>query len=67
LFDAEDEEDVPVKPITSRGILAARALGKSVVGKGQQRPISGGYNMMSAEAYHFSPLKKDRRSASILK
>jgi chromosome segregation ATPase len=67
LFDAEDEEDAPAKPTTSRGILAARALGKSVVGKGQQRPISGGYNMMSAEAYHFSPLKKDRRSASILK
>ncbi|RMZ73686.1 viral a-type inclusion [Pyrenophora seminiperda CCB06] len=70
LFDAEDAEDVaPLKPVgISKGLFAARALGKSVLGKqGQQRPISGGFNMMSEEAFTFSPLKKDRRGASILK
>jgi hypothetical protein len=70
LFDAEDAEDVaPLKPMgIGKGLFAARALGKSVLGKqGQQRPISGGFNMMSEEAFTFSPLKKDRRGASILK
>ncbi|KAA8626553.1 hypothetical protein PtrSN002B_001341 [Pyrenophora tritici-repentis] len=70
LFDAEDAEDIPsLKPVgISKGLFAARALGKSVLGKqGQQRPISGGFNMMSEEAFTFSPLKKDRRGASILK
>ena len=68
--DAEDAEDIPsLKPVgISKGLFAARALGKSVLGKqGQQRPISGGFNMMSEEAFTFSPLKKDRRGASILK
>ncbi|KAF1945699.1 hypothetical protein EJ02DRAFT_500651 [Clathrospora elynae] len=70
LFDAEDAEDAaPLKPVgISKGLVAARALGKSVLGKqGLQRPISGGFNMMSEEAFTFSPLKKDRRGASILK
>ncbi|KAF2786992.1 hypothetical protein K505DRAFT_422051 [Melanomma pulvis-pyrius CBS 109.77] len=66
LFD-DDEDVVPAKPMTSKGIFAARALGKSVLGKGPQRPISGGYNMMSEENFTFSPLKKDRRGASILR
>ena len=70
LFDTEDGEDAaPLKPVgISKGLFAARALGKSVLNKqGQQRPISGGFNMMSEEAFTFSPLKKDRRGASILK
>lgn len=70
LFDADDADDVaPLKPVgVSKGLFAARALGKGVLGKqGLQRPISGGFNMLSEEAFSFSPLKKDRRSASILK
>lgn len=69
IFDAEDGEDVaPLKPVgVSKGLFAARALGKSVLGKQGQRPISGGFNMLSEEAFTFSPLKKDRRGASILK
>lgn len=69
LFDAEDGEDVaPLKPAgVSKGLFAARALGKSVLGKQGQRPISGGFNMLSEEAFTFSPLKKDRRGASMLK
>ncbi|KAJ4375082.1 hypothetical protein N0V83_002162 [Neocucurbitaria cava] len=75
LFDAEDAEDAadaPLKPVAiSKGLFAARALGKNVLGKGalgQQRPISGGFGMLSEEAFTFSPLKKDRRGgASILK
>jgi len=69
LFDAEDAEDVaPLKPVgISKGLFAARALGKSVLGKQGQRPISGGFNMLSEEAFTFSPLKKDRRGASMLK
>ncbi|KAF2877797.1 hypothetical protein BDV95DRAFT_588824 [Massariosphaeria phaeospora] len=68
LFDAEDEDAAPVnKPMASKGIFAARALGKSVLGKGLQRPISGGWGMMSEENFTFSPLKKERRSASILR
>jgi hypothetical protein len=69
LFDAEDAEDAaPLKPVgVSKGLFAARALGKSVLGKQGQRPISGGFNMLSEEAFTFSPLKKDRRGASILK
>jgi myosin heavy subunit len=69
LFDAEDGEDVaPLKPVgVSKGLFAARALGKSVLGKQGQRPISGGFNMLSEEAFTFSPLKKDRRGASMLK
>jgi hypothetical protein len=72
LFDAEEgddaEEAVPsLKPVgLSKGLFAARALSKSGMGK-QARPISGGFNMMSEEAFTFSPLKKDRRGASILK
>ncbi|KAF2819730.1 hypothetical protein CC86DRAFT_127113 [Ophiobolus disseminans] len=69
LFDAEDAEDAaPLKPVgVSKGLFAARALGKSVLGKQGQRPISGGFNMLSEEAFSFSPLKKDRRGASMLK
>ncbi|OAL51978.1 hypothetical protein IQ07DRAFT_564589 [Pyrenochaeta sp. DS3sAY3a] len=70
LFDAEDGEDAaPLKPVgASKGLFAARALGKSVLGKsGHQRPISGGFGMLSEQAFSFSPLKKDRRGASILK
>jgi hypothetical protein len=69
LFDAEDAEDAaPLKLVgVSKGLFAARALGKSVLGKQGQRPISGGFNMLSEEAFTFSPLKKDRRGASILK
>jgi hypothetical protein len=74
LFDTEGEGDdaeldaVPsLKPVgLSKGLFAARALSKSGMGK-QARPISGGFNMMSEEAFTFSPLKKDRRGASILK
>jgi hypothetical protein len=67
LFDTEDGEDAaPLKPVgVSKGLFAARALGKSVLGK--NRPISGGFNMMSEQDFTFSPLKKDRRGASILK
>ncbi|KAF2123406.1 hypothetical protein P153DRAFT_164928 [Dothidotthia symphoricarpi CBS 119687] len=70
LFDDEDVEDAaPLKPVgSSKGLYAARALGKSVLGKAGQRPISGGFNMLSDEGFAFSPLKKDRRNAnSILK
>jgi hypothetical protein len=66
LFDA-DEDVAPVKPMSSKGIFAARALGKSVLGKGPHKAISGGYNMMSEDNFTFSPLKKDRRGGSILK
>jgi hypothetical protein len=66
LFDAEDAEDAaPVKPAaSSKGLFAARALSKGGL---KARPISGGFGMMSEEAFTFSPLKKDRRGASILK
>ncbi|KAH7410199.1 hypothetical protein DE146DRAFT_341725 [Phaeosphaeria sp. MPI-PUGE-AT-0046c] len=70
LFDDEEGEDAATpKPVgTGKGLFAARALGKSILGKQGHRPISGGFNMMSAEAFTFSPLKKDRRAnASILK
>jgi myosin heavy subunit len=69
LFDAEDGEDIaPLKPVGfGKGLFAARALGKSVLGKQGQRPISGGFNMLSEETFTFSPLKKDRRGASMLK
>jgi hypothetical protein len=67
--DEEAEDEGAVKPKTSKGLFAARALGKAGLGKG--RPISGGYNMMSDEGFTFSPLKKDRRAggagASFLK
>ncbi|KAF2853940.1 hypothetical protein T440DRAFT_443912 [Plenodomus tracheiphilus IPT5] len=71
-FDTEDAEDdaaPPPKPIgLGKGLFAARALGKSVLGKQGQRPISGGFNMLSEETFTFSPLKKDRRNgASFLK
>ena len=75
LFDTEGEGDdaedagVPsLKPVgLSKGLFAARALSKSGGMGKQSRPISGGFNMMSEEAFTFSPLKKDRRGASILK
>lgn len=76
LFDAEedgDEGNLQPKPVglgmgNGKGLFAARALGKSVLGKGS-RPISGGFGMLSEEAFTFSPLKKDRRKVgdSILK
>lgn len=66
LFDA-DEDVLPAKPVGGKGIFAARALGKNVLGKakGPVRPISGGYNMMSEENFTFSPLKKDRKTSSL--
>lgn len=75
LFD--DEEDVAdgsqPRPVglgagSAKGFFAARALGKSVLGRGS-RPISGGFGMLSEEAFTFSPLKKDRKRGgdSILK
>lgn len=70
LFDDDEGEDAATpKPVgTGKGLFAARALGKSMLGNKGHRPISGGFNMMSAEAFTFSPLKKDRRAnASILK
>ncbi|KAF2631553.1 hypothetical protein BU25DRAFT_445667 [Macroventuria anomochaeta] len=75
LFDADedDEDGSQPKPVglgvgSGKGLFAARALGKSVLSKGS-RPISGGFGMLSEEAFTFSPLKKDRRRAgdSILK
>lgn len=65
LFDDDDGDEALQKPMSGKGLFAARALGKSALGKG--RPISGGHNMMSAEGFTFSPLKKDRRAASNLK
>jgi hypothetical protein len=67
--DAEDAGVLPsLKPVgLSKGLFAARALSKSGGMGKQSRPISGGFNMMSEEAFTFSPLKKDRRGASILK
>jgi len=71
LFEHEDTEDdaAPPKPVgVNKGLFAARALGKSVLGKQGQRPILGGSNMLGEEAFTFSPLKKDRRNgASFLK
>ena len=68
--DEEAEDEGAAKPKSSKGLFAARALGKVGLGKGG-RPISGGYNMMSDEGFTFSPLKKDRRAggagASFLK
>jgi hypothetical protein len=76
LFDTADDDEgdvAPLKPVglgmgSGKGLFAARALGKSVLGKGS-RPISGGFGMLSEEAFTFSPLKKDRRRGgdSILK
>ncbi|UPX09500.1 21S rRNA (uridine(2791)-2'-O)-methyltransferase [Ascochyta rabiei] len=79
LFDDDDDDDAVApsssqpKPVglgmgSGKGLFAARALGKSVLGK-VSRPISGGFGMLSEEAFAFSPLKKDRRRAgdSILK
>jgi hypothetical protein len=66
LFDA-DEDVLPAKPVGGKGIFAARALAKNVLGKakGPVRPISGGYNMMSEENFTFSPLKKDRKTSTL--
>lgn len=67
LFDAEEDGDEPaaLKPVglglgSGRSLFAARALGKTGLGKGT-RPISGGFGMGSEEAFTFSPLKKERR------
>lgn len=75
LFDTEEDGEDASQPRavglgaagSGKGLFAARALGKSVLGKGS-RPISGGFGMLSEEAFTFSPLKKDRRRGeSILK
>ena len=75
LFDEDGEDDALPQPAglgalsSGKGLFAARALGKSVLGKGGNRPISGGFGAMSEEAFAFSPLKKERRRIgdSILK
>jgi hypothetical protein len=71
IFDEDDAEDGPQPKAvglgSGKGLFAARALGKAALGKA--RPISGGFGMLSEEAFTFSPLKKDRRRMgdSILK
>lgn len=77
LFDTEEEDGdgggASSKPVGlgglsgGRGLFAARALGKSVLGKGS-RPISGGFGM-EERGFTFSPLKKERRRVgdSVLK
>ncbi|KAF3010708.1 hypothetical protein E8E13_006392 [Curvularia kusanoi] len=68
LFDADEDGEDGAMPQVSigglssgKGLFAARALGKSVLGGRGNRPISGGFGAMSDEAFAFSPLKKDRR------
>ncbi|KAF2747197.1 hypothetical protein M011DRAFT_458833 [Sporormia fimetaria CBS 119925] len=62
LFDADD--DMPVRPMSGKSLLAARALGK--ISKGSGVPLGGRFGKMGSENFTFSPLKKDRKNMSFL-
>ncbi|KAK8242425.1 hypothetical protein IWZ00DRAFT_375922 [Phyllosticta capitalensis] len=59
LFDIDDEDDRPSKPLPGKGIFAARALGKSL---GQKGGAAKGPTVMTSDGFAFSPLKKERRA-----
>ncbi|KAK0645041.1 Myosin heavy chain [Lasiodiplodia hormozganensis] len=60
LFDMEDEDPRPAKPIPGRGIFAARALNKTMGLKGKSAALGG--TLTTADGFTFSPLKKDKRA-----
>ncbi|KAK8163624.1 hypothetical protein IWX90DRAFT_234555 [Phyllosticta citrichinensis] len=59
LFDIDDEEDRPAKPLPGKGIFAARALNKTL---GQKGGAAKGPTVMTSDGFAFSPLKKERRA-----
>ncbi|KAK7510056.1 uncharacterized protein IWZ02DRAFT_465122 [Phyllosticta citriasiana] len=59
LFDIDDEEDRPAKPLPGKGILATRALNKTLSQKGG---AAKGPTVMTSDGFTFSPLKKERRA-----
>ncbi|GME36044.1 Viral a-type inclusion protein [Neofusicoccum parvum] len=58
LFDMEDEDARPAKPIPGRGLFAARALNKSMGLKGGAKNGT----LTTADGFTFSPLKKEKRA-----
>ncbi|KKY28326.1 putative viral a-type inclusion protein [Diplodia seriata] len=60
LFDMDDEDARPAKPIPGRGIFAARALNKTMGLKGKGAATGG--TLTTADGFTFSPLKKDKRA-----
>ncbi|KAF4301442.1 hypothetical protein GTA08_BOTSDO10781 [Botryosphaeria dothidea] len=60
LFDMDDEDVRPAKPIPGRGLFAARALNKSMGLKGKAAAQGG--TLTTADGFTFSPLKKDKRA-----
>jgi hypothetical protein len=61
LFDEEDEADRrPAKPIPGRGMFGAK--GRALLGGGAKK---GAAMMATNDGFQFSPLKRDRRAASV--
>ncbi|KAF2835134.1 hypothetical protein M501DRAFT_1026885 [Patellaria atrata CBS 101060] len=73
LFDVEDESG-PTKPMPGKGLFGARAFAKGLGGglgglggskKGLGKGLIKGGFLMTDDGFQFSPLKKDKRAASV--
>lgn len=72
LFDADEDGDEAAGSqapaglglSSGKGLFAARALGKSVLGRGNARPIGAGFGNAGEQGFVFSPLKRDRKRAA---
>jgi hypothetical protein len=62
LFDEDDGDKLPAKPIPGRGLFAGRALGKGAFAakKSLKGPL-----LTADDGFQFSPLKKDRKAAAL--
>jgi hypothetical protein len=63
LFDEDDGDKIPAKPVPGRGLFAARNLGKGGAfgaKKALNKPL-----VLQDEGFMFSPLKKDRKAMAL--
>jgi len=62
LFDEDDGDKLPAKPVPGRGLFAARGLGKGGA-FGLKKNLSK--VVLQDEGFMFSPLKKDRKAMAL--
>jgi len=61
LFDEDDGDKLPAKPIPGKGLFAGRGL----LGGGKKKGLLKGPFVTADDGFTFSPLKKDRKAAAL--